>query len=158
MANKAREILDKAKVQGIRIGGGQFLQMFRKDERGVPQPTGPKKLKKLRDETKLGEDFRGVQRQELHTWVEDEGQEKLWVTPVFKRNDDGTYDKNELHYLIPALAQIEDGEWFIAQGRRKGKGAFVEVSKVVHEGVVNLDEHGEEIVGELPKPENIHES
>ena len=125
------KIIDKALQTGLKIGGvGNFFKVYEKDERGVPQPNGPHRIKLLRDEAKLGKDPQtGIQRQELVVYVEENGEEKIWNIPVLAKKNDNTYDSNTINYLVGRLNEFKEGDVIIVEGKRKGMRLHTEITR-----------------------------
>jgi len=103
------------------------LRLFVRDENGVPQPTGPHRVKLL-DTTRIvkATSPRGKERYEVELHIEEEGVEKTYNFPVKAEDKDGN-PTGSLHYLVKRLAEFEYGQEVVLEGKKERGASFVEV-------------------------------
>jgi hypothetical protein len=77
----------------------------------------------------------------IRYWFNEDGVEKFYDIPLIDKND-------KPHYLIARFADINEGDKLEMEYIKKGKGGFIEITKVASGlgelPVVHLDEGDEE--------------
>lgn len=137
----AKELFGKAKEAGK--VQKPFLQLGVKLEGGGVKPTGPHTIKIVSDKMGKGKDpVTQEERDELQMIVEEAGEQKLWNIPVKDK-------QGNLHYLIPKIAELVEGDTVVVEMKRNGLKNYVDFRKVDEIPTVNLDESGETTSGDL---------
>jgi len=100
------------------------LKLYAKDAKGVPQSTGPHRVKFIADKEAKGTDPQtGVERDEIAYLVEENGEKKSYRVPKLDK-------KGEIHYLVQRLAEVNEGEEVILEGKRKGPKNYTQVIRL----------------------------
>ncbi|MFW6173505.1 MAG: hypothetical protein ACOC5T_07165 [Elusimicrobiota bacterium] len=102
----------------------KWLEIFKKDDRGVPMPTGTHTLKVTgAEEFNRTTQYKGKQEGVIMKFKEGEEDVQYFV-PKWKDGEEG----KTFHYLFTAFADIEKGDIIEMEGKRKGKdNNFTEV-------------------------------
>ena len=101
----------------------QYLELAKKDEKGVPRPTGTHRVKLLRgDFTKRTTQHKGEQQGVMLIFDED-GVEKKYFVPML--NDEGSF-----HYLFEKFANIEEGTELEMEFVKEGMRGYIDVRPI----------------------------
>lgn len=127
------------KAYDLAVESGEIkprLNIFQKDEKGVPRPTGPHTVI-LKDSKRVtGKDFSGNEQAEIELVVTEDGVEKTYNFPMRMSN-------GKVHYLIERLADYKEGTEVILEGIKGASSSYVDV-KVAgsqdSEETIQLDE------------------
>jgi len=88
---------------------------------GGTDSTGPHKVKMVSDSLIKGTDpTTGEERYEVRYVVEEEGENKIYDVPVKDK-------KGDVHYLVPRLAEVEEGETIILECVNKHGRNYISV-------------------------------
>ena len=132
-------------AQGVKFDSTR-LELAKKDEQDIPQSTGKHLVTILRDEKRTdirlytsSNGFKEVTG--IRYWFNEDGVEKYYDIPLIDKND-------KPHYLIARFADINEGDKLEMEYIKKGKGGFIEITKVGSASgelpIVNLDESDED--------------
>lgn len=154
----SQEILKKANVT-------PRLRLFEKLPQGGTKSTGPHKVRILEDRASKDIDPQtGKERHIVIYLVEEDGVKMKYIAPMQSRKD-----PREPHYLVQRLAVIEEGEEIILEGKKSGKGSYIDVQRLKkvgddEEDVIDLDRedieenHGEGgLESDIPIPAEVEE-
>lgn len=140
--NEEKEALE---ATGVKFDSAR-LELAKKDEQDVPQSTGKHFVTILRDEKrkdiKLFTSSTGYKEVSgIRYWFDEDGIEKSYDVPLIDKND-------KPHYLIARFADINEGDKLEIEYIKKGKGGFIEITKVASGSgelpIVNLDDSDED--------------
>lgn len=106
-----------------------FLELAKKDERGIPQPNGIHTVKLLRGEEDERTNYKGILEEGIMLYFEEEGIEKKYFIAKFI-NDKNSDNYGKFHYLYERFADIEEGDELEMEYIRKGKTGYIDVRKV----------------------------
>jgi len=99
------------------------LQLYIKTSKGA-ESTGPHRVKFIADKVTIGVNPEtGKDREEFHFLVEENGVKKSWIVPVLGKD-------GKPSYLFNRLADIEEGDEVILEGKRFGVKNYTSVLKV----------------------------
>jgi len=114
---KSQELVDEAGIV-------PFLQLFVKKDGGGTSPTGAHEVKVLSDKIVKAKDFQtGDDIPVVEYLLEEDGRQVRYQVPVKDK-------KGELHYLIQRLADVDEGETIVLEGKRGKNRSFVEVRRM----------------------------
>lgn len=118
------------------------LQLYVKDTKGIPQGTGPHRVKLLADKEVPGTDPQtGVARQEVAYLVEEKGEKKSYHVPKLDK-------KGQIHYLVQRLAEVNEGEEVILEGKRKGIKNYTQVIRLSDSAVQEIADEDIPVINE----------
>lgn len=118
---KIKQVKKEMEEKGVKFDL-PWLQLGIKQEGGGVKPTGPHKIKFIK-EPKVGKGKDPVtqqERQELHFIVEEGGVEKKWNIPLYMK--DGSP-----HYLLSRLEEVSVGDEVVLEMKNKGIKNYIEV-------------------------------
>lgn len=109
-----------------KVNRANFLELAKKDAKGIPQSTGIHHVKLLRGEEGINKDFQGKEQEGVWLFFYEGGVEKKYFVPklVTDKNND-KYGK--FNYLFEKFADIEEGAFLTMEYVKKGMKGFVEV-------------------------------
>ncbi len=123
----SRELMAKANIL-------PKLQLMKKDERDVPRPTGPHRVKILEERLLQGIDPETNQPRHLVRYVfEEEGVKRQYDVPCKDK-------KGDLHYLIQRFAEFQPGEEMILEALKRGPKTYISVTRVSEATEVDEDD------------------
>lgn len=120
-----------------KVNRATFLELAKKDDKGVPRSTGVHHVKLLRGEEATNKDFKTQKDVEgVKLFFEEDGIEKVYFVPkyVVDKNSD-KYGK--FHYLFEKFADIEEGSLLEIEFVKKGLAGYVDVRA---EGISKVEE------------------
>lgn len=115
----------------VRIG--EFLQLAKKDERGVPQSTGVHKVKLLRGEFGKRDTQYHHNQQGIELYFEEDGEEVKYFVPMWG-------DDKKFHYLFERFKDIEEGSMLELEYKREGKRGYIDVREIGGEEEIDEDD------------------
>ena len=103
------------------------LQLGVQQEGGGVKSTGRHTVKFLSDKIVMGTEFQtGKERHEVEYLFEEKGQSKKYRVPVKDKKD-------EVHYFIQRMAEVEIGEEIILEMKRKGNKNYIDFQRTLEE-------------------------
>ena len=117
---------------------GNWLELAKKDERGVPMPTGVHRVKLLKGEEDKKINFRGIEEDGIMLYFDEAGIEKKYFVPIYV-NDKNSDNYGKFHYLFEKFGQINEGSDLEMEYVRKGKAGYVDV-RVVGKDNLSIDD------------------
>jgi hypothetical protein len=122
-------IKNKIKNEPSKTNRSNWLELAKKDERGVPMPTGVHRVRLLRGEESRRTNFRGIDEEGIMLYFEEDGIEKQYFIPTYV-SDKNSDNYGKFHYLFENFANIEEGAELEMEYVKKGKAGFVNVKLV----------------------------
>jgi hypothetical protein len=124
-----------------KVNRSNFLELAKKDERGVPMSTGPHKVKLLRGEADTKKSFAtGKEEEGITLYFDENGTEKKYFVPTYV-NDKNSKNYGRFHYLFERFGGIEEGSILIMEYIKRGNTGYVEVREENQEiPIINADE------------------
>lgn len=120
---KIKEIVEEHPNKQNPSISDSFLELAKKDERGVIQGTGPHTVKLISGEiTKRDTQFEQGQEGIMLNFKEGD-EEKKYFVPMYGKG-------GKFHYLFERFADIKEGENLIMEFRKKGLKGFIDVQRV----------------------------
>lgn len=115
------------------------LKLLRKNDAGVPTPTGPHIVKLLLDKEITKKDPQtGQDTQYIRYLVEENGERKTYDTRKFNK------DTNEVSYLVLELSEYVEGSIVKLEGKKIGTKNYIKVTPVNVAKEVEVDEDDDE--------------
>jgi hypothetical protein len=126
----------------------KFLELAKKDSRGVPVSTGVHKVKLLRGEEQEKENYRGIVEEGIMLYFDENGSEKQYFVPKFV-SDKNSENYGNFHYLYERFADIEEGEEIEMEFIKSGKIGYIDVRKlnVADDSIPAVEEEEEYATG-----------
>jgi len=134
-----------------------FLNLFKKDSKGIPRATGPHRVRLIGDRMRKVKNFSGGNIYKIELTVEEKGEQKIYLFPAFAmaRDENGRPVKDEnsdpavqkaksgkaiAHYLTNAFREIPTGEEVILEGvRNKDGNSIINVTWPIPEEDKSVD-------------------
>ena len=122
-----------------RVSKSDFLELAKKDEKGVPRPTGPHKVKLLRGEFAKRDTEFHQNEQGIMLYFEENGKEVKYFVPLLNK-------EGKFHYLFERFGEIEEGAELEIEFVKKGLKGFIDV-RTAEEGkeVIQTDASDKDI-------------
>lgn len=104
-----------------------FLELAKKDTRGLPQSNGVHHVKLLRGEEGESKDFK-TQKMVKGVWLyfEEDGMEKKYFVPTYY-NDKNSEKYGKFYYLFEKFADIAEGSLLEIEYVKKGVTGYIDV-------------------------------
>lgn len=130
----SREILDRANKAGK--GRRSYLQLGIRQEGGGVKSTGKHIFTVVKEVgiIKVDNPQTGAPEDRLQLLVSEDGVEKIWNVPIKDK-------QGNLHYLIPTLAGVEEGDEMEAEMKKRGLKNYIALNKVGEGEVIHQDEN-----------------
>lgn len=125
------ELIKKAlQAEPEKVNRATFLELAKKNEKGVPTSTGVHTVKLLRGEEATNNDYKTQKDVEgVKLFFEEDGIEKVYFVP--KYYTDKNSDKyGKFHYLFEKFADIDEGTMLEMEYVKKGLAGYVDVRAV----------------------------
>lgn len=117
---KSQELLEQAGIK-------PRLQLGKKLESGGVQPTGPHRVKFLKDRTRKGtHPITGKDRDEVEYIFEENDVEKTYRVAI--KNEAG-----ELNYVVQRMAEFNYGDELVLEMKKKGIKNYIDINPVLEE-------------------------
>ena len=112
---------------------GNWLELAKKDDRGVPMPypvdNPVHRVKLIKGENDQKENYRGIKEDGVMLYFDEDGVEKKYFVPMTV-NDRNSPNFGKFHYLYERFSDIKEGDLLDMEFVRKGKTGFVDVKRV----------------------------
>lgn len=145
-------MIDQLKKYGFESstsGWKKYLELAKKDERGIPRTTGTHRVRFIKDEIVRDVNvFVGKEKtlkvQGIRYYFFENGEEKIYDVPLYQKDYyvalvKGGKRENKYHYLLDKFADIEEGDEIEIEYIQKGEDGFIDVRRV-SDGVVVSDD------------------
>lgn len=121
-----------------------FLELAKKDAKGIPQPYPVENpvhhVKLLRGEEGTNKDFHGKEVEGVWLHFEEEGMEKKYFVPTYY-NDKNSDKYGKFYYLFEKFAEVPEGSLLEIEYIRKGASGYIDVrTESVNIPQVNSDD------------------
>lgn len=134
MSKVIKQLKKKMEENNVNPGGGKYLRLGIKNEKGVVKPTGFHKVKLVKEpEVEKKPHYKTqIERQVLVLTLEEDGVKKLYDFPIYSEKDGETVKDEDgnptAHYLINSLEPISVGDEFGLEMKKSGIKSFIEVT------------------------------
>lgn len=123
------------------------LKLLVKEDGKAPVPTGPHKIRLLKDKEVMRKDVDGKDTAYVRYLVEEHGEIKVYDTRKFSK------DTGEISYLVQKLAEYPENSYVIMEAKKQGAKNYISVKPANTTEDIEVDDEEDGESGDFELPE-----